>query len=235
MTACKVVLRCVASRDAATVTVQVMRALATAVVAALLLTLLAGCDASTAEQATRQPRRPLSDVPPPLVPAMALPDNAVDNAVAKLDGIAEELMSNSGIPGHGGGGGARRKDRVRQGFRRQGCQARRGEQGRPRHGVPAGVAVQAAGRHGGRPSGRRERDRLGHPDRVQAAVVRAVGSGGHPDGHRRRHVLAPVRACPTTPATCSRTSATTAATCWSGCASCRWTRSESPTPTPTSG
>lgn len=39
---------------------------------------------------------------------MPLPDNAVDSAVAKLDGIADELMSSSGIPGmavavvHGG-------------------------------------------------------------------------------------------------------------------------------------
>jgi CubicO group peptidase (beta-lactamase class C family) len=47
-------------------------------------------------------------VPPPLVPAMPLPDNAVENAVAKLDGIADELMKQSGIPGlsvavvHGG-------------------------------------------------------------------------------------------------------------------------------------
>ena len=40
-----------------------------------------------------------SDEPPQLAPAMALPDNAVANAVAKLDGIAEELMVSSGIPG----------------------------------------------------------------------------------------------------------------------------------------
>ena len=39
---------------------------------------------------------------------MPLPDNAVDNAVAKLDGIVDELMKSSGIPGmavavvHGG-------------------------------------------------------------------------------------------------------------------------------------
>ncbi len=85
-----------------------MRALAKAVGAALLLTLLAGCDARTAEQATPSTTPTLSDVPPPLVPAMDLPENAVDNAVAKLDGIAEELMGNSGIPGmavavvHGG-------------------------------------------------------------------------------------------------------------------------------------
>src|SRR5215213_4236382 len=45
---------------------------------------------------------------PPLVPAMPLPENAVDNAVAKLDGMADDLMKKSGIPGlaiavvHGG-------------------------------------------------------------------------------------------------------------------------------------
>ena len=50
----------------------------------------------------------LSDQPPQLVPGVALPDNAVDNAVAKIDGIVSELMSSSGIPGmavavvHGG-------------------------------------------------------------------------------------------------------------------------------------
>ncbi len=39
---------------------------------------------------------------------MPLPENAVDNAVAKLDGIADDLMKKSGIPGmavavvHGG-------------------------------------------------------------------------------------------------------------------------------------
>ncbi len=42
------------------------------------------------------------------MPAMPLPDNAVDNAVAKLDGLAADLMNTSGIPGmavavvHGG-------------------------------------------------------------------------------------------------------------------------------------
>ncbi len=49
-----------------------------------------------------------SDVPPLLVPAMPLPENAVEHAVAKLDGLADELMKKSGIPGmavavvHGG-------------------------------------------------------------------------------------------------------------------------------------
>ena len=39
---------------------------------------------------------------------MPLPDNAVDNAVAKLDGLVDDLMKKSGIPGmavavvHGG-------------------------------------------------------------------------------------------------------------------------------------
>lgn len=47
-------------------------------------------------------------MPPPLVPAMPLPDNAVQNAVGKLDGLAEALMEKSGLPGmavavvHGG-------------------------------------------------------------------------------------------------------------------------------------
>lgn len=50
----------------------------------------------------------LSDEPPQLVPAMALPDNAVADAVGQLDGLVEELMKSSGIPGmavavvHGG-------------------------------------------------------------------------------------------------------------------------------------
>lgn len=55
------------------------------------------------------PARTLSDEPPPpLVAAMPLPDRAVDNAVAKLDGIIADLMSSSKIPGlavavvHGG-------------------------------------------------------------------------------------------------------------------------------------
>lgn len=66
--------------------------------------LLAGCGTSQPRQAPQT----LSDVPPPLVPAMPLPDKAVENAVGKLDGIADELMRKSGIPGlavavvHGG-------------------------------------------------------------------------------------------------------------------------------------
>lgn len=65
---------------------------------------LAGCDSANTEQAAPA----LSDVPPPLVPAMELPTDAVNNAVAELDGIADELMTSSGIPGmavavvHGG-------------------------------------------------------------------------------------------------------------------------------------
>jgi CubicO group peptidase (beta-lactamase class C family) len=80
--------------------------LAALVVAA---TLVAGCGSKPAEEAPPTSAAPAqSDVPPPLVPAMPLPENAVDNAVAKLDGMAEELMKKSGIPGlavavvHGG-------------------------------------------------------------------------------------------------------------------------------------
>ncbi|WBP95141.1 serine hydrolase [Mycolicibacterium neoaurum] len=75
---------------------------------------LAGCatDAGAPETATTSPGAAPgatgAPVPPPLVPAMPLPENAVDNAVAKLDGIAEQLLQTSGVPGmavavvHGG-------------------------------------------------------------------------------------------------------------------------------------
>lgn len=65
--------------------------------------LLAGCGASNPAQpggpAETSAASPSEVVPPPLVPAMPLPENAVQNAVGKLDGIAEDLMSRSGVPG----------------------------------------------------------------------------------------------------------------------------------------
>lgn len=73
---------------------------------------VAGCSqpSEPAESSASQPAVPTAaeGVPPPLVPAMPLPDNAVENAVGKLDGLAEELMRKSGLPGmsvavvHGG-------------------------------------------------------------------------------------------------------------------------------------
>ena len=69
---------------------------------ALTLTACSGSATSPAPSGT------LSGEAPQLIPAMALPDDAVRNAVAKIDGIAEELMKSSGIPGmavavvHGG-------------------------------------------------------------------------------------------------------------------------------------
>lgn len=83
-----------------------MKALA-AFTAAMLL-LVVGCSGGDKAQPGPSPAPVSSGEPPPLVPAMALPENAVDNAVAKLDGIAEDLMKKSGIPGmavavvHGG-------------------------------------------------------------------------------------------------------------------------------------
>ncbi|MEW5813413.1 MAG: serine hydrolase [Actinomycetota bacterium] len=79
-------------------------------VLAVLAVLAAGCGAGPASNptSTASPPSHSADVPPPLVPAMPLPDNAVENAVAELDGLAEELMTSSGIPGmavavvHGG-------------------------------------------------------------------------------------------------------------------------------------
>src|SRR6202165_5718969 len=75
---------------------------------AAVMALVAGCDSAPAEHAEPSASKTVSDIPPPLVPAMDLPANAVDNAVAKLDGIVDELMKSSGIPGlavavvHGG-------------------------------------------------------------------------------------------------------------------------------------
>src|SRR6476620_8283604 len=74
----------------------------------LMLVLIPGCEAKPAEPTPPPAAQTQSDVPPPLVPAMPLPDNAVDNAVAKLDGMVDDLMKKSGIPGmavavvHGG-------------------------------------------------------------------------------------------------------------------------------------
>jgi CubicO group peptidase (beta-lactamase class C family) len=75
----------------------------------IALTVLTGCNATPpVAQPPPSSAVPSPLVPPPLVPAMPLPENAVENAVAKLDGIADELMKKSGIPGmsvavvHGG-------------------------------------------------------------------------------------------------------------------------------------
>jgi CubicO group peptidase (beta-lactamase class C family) len=84
-----------------------MNSLARASAAVLLLTLVAGCGSEPADPAP-PPAPAQADVPPPLVPAMPLPENAVENAIGKLDGIADDLMKKSGIPGmavavvHGG-------------------------------------------------------------------------------------------------------------------------------------
>jgi CubicO group peptidase (beta-lactamase class C family) len=83
-----------------------MKALVTGTVAALLL-MVGGCASEPAEPASPSDTSTVS-IPPPLVPAMALPQNAVANAVAKLDGLADDLMKKSAIPGmavavvHGG-------------------------------------------------------------------------------------------------------------------------------------
>ena len=107
-----------------------------------LLALLLGCTAQKPAEPAPPSTPAQSDVPPPLVPAMALPENAVENAVAKLDGIAEDLMNKSGIPGmavavvHGG------KTVYSKGFGVKDVED--GRKSRRRHGVSAGVVVQAA-------------------------------------------------------------------------------------------
>ena len=86
-------------------------AFAPVIVLAAAISMVAACDSGPAQEATpsaEDAAPTLSEIPPPLVPAMPLPDNAIENAVGKLDGIADDLMKKSGIPGmavavvHGG-------------------------------------------------------------------------------------------------------------------------------------
>ncbi|MDY6997462.1 MAG: serine hydrolase [Actinomycetota bacterium] len=90
---------------------------------ALLVTVVGGCAADGADSGgsseapggspaqssvSATPPSQTAALPPPLMPAMPLPENAVADAVAALDGMAEDLMAKSGIPGmavavvHGG-------------------------------------------------------------------------------------------------------------------------------------
>ena len=80
---------------------------------ALMVALLVGCVADRGESGdpaapVLPPESQSSQEPQPLVSALSLPEDAVENAVAQLDGMAEELMEKSGIPGmavavvHGG-------------------------------------------------------------------------------------------------------------------------------------
>lgn len=65
-----------------------------------VVAVVAGCSSDTSEPAPSAPVPSAAPgVPPPLVPAMPFPDNAVENAVAKLDGLAGDLMEKSGLPG----------------------------------------------------------------------------------------------------------------------------------------
>ncbi|WNG95614.1 serine hydrolase [Mycobacterium sp. ITM-2016-00318] len=75
------------------------------------MSMVAACGSGPAQDtkpSAQETAPTLSEIPPPLVPAMPLPDNAIENAIAKIDGIADGLMKKSGIPGmavavvHGG-------------------------------------------------------------------------------------------------------------------------------------
>jgi len=71
---------------------------------------VAGCGADQAAAPTSTSTRaePAGDTPPQLAVAVPLPDDAVGKAVARLDGLAGDLMKSSGVPGmavavvHGG-------------------------------------------------------------------------------------------------------------------------------------
>jgi CubicO group peptidase (beta-lactamase class C family) len=71
---------------------------------------VAGCgaDDAAAPSTTSTRAEPAGDTPPQLAVAVPLPDDAVGKAVSRLDGLADDLMKASGIPGmavavvHGG-------------------------------------------------------------------------------------------------------------------------------------
>ncbi|MGB1225148.1 MAG: serine hydrolase, partial [Mycobacterium sp.] len=78
-----------------------MNPTARAAALALVVALVAGCGADRAESGDPiVPAPPESqsspEAPPPLATAQALPENAVENAVSKLDGMVEDLMAKSG-------------------------------------------------------------------------------------------------------------------------------------------
>lgn len=101
-----------------------MKPLARTAALAVAVSLLGGCaapnpdsgdaDSTAAASPTSgaapsdQAASPSATLPPPLMPAMPLPENAVADAVSALDGMAEDMMKKSGIPGmavavvHGG-------------------------------------------------------------------------------------------------------------------------------------
>ena len=121
------------------------------------------------------------------VPGVPLPENAVENAVAKLDGIADELMKKSGIPGmavavvHGG------KTIYAKGFGVR--DIRSGDAGNNR--VDPDTVFQLASVSKSISSTvvahQVSENAIGWdtPDRVEAAMVRAVRPCCHPDGQRR--------------------------------------------------
>ena len=166
-------------------------------------------------------------------PRWPFPRTRSTNAVAKLDGLAEDLMTQVRHPRHGGRRRAWRKDRVRQGLRRQRRPhvAKRWTRTRcfswPRcpnlwrrrsSRIRSG-STRSAGTPRSCPSCRGSRCRIRPSPRWSMSATCSRTAPG----------------CPITPATCSRIWVTTAGMCSSGCASCRWTRSGSRTPTRTLG
>jgi CubicO group peptidase (beta-lactamase class C family) len=149
-----------------------------------MVVVLAGCGADKAESA--DPTAPVagqsSQASPRLVSALPLPENAVKNAVTKLDDIAEDLMAKSGIPGmavavvHG-------EDTVyAKGFGVKNIQV----SDEPGNRVDPDTVFQLASLS--KPldaTGWCRRDQLGHPDRRGVALVCVIGSWRDEDGHSR--------------------------------------------------
>src|SRR4051812_4379634 len=67
----------------------------TAAVVGLLLALV-GCGPGTPASTHTSP---LSQVPPNEVSGLHIPASRIDEAISKVDGLVNELMKNSGVPG----------------------------------------------------------------------------------------------------------------------------------------
>ena len=84
-----------------------MRSLSAVAAAVSVVALVGACTSSSSgDSSPGEP--PPQQQSPGQVAGVALPDNAVDNAIGKLDGLAQSLLDESGIPGmavavvHGG-------------------------------------------------------------------------------------------------------------------------------------
>ena len=203
----------------------------------VLLLALTGCRPAPPVAGPAPPPSPLSDAPPNEVSGLDIPAGRIDDAMAKVDGLVDDLMKNSGIPGmavaivHGG------KTLYAKGFGVK--DASKGDAADNK--VDADTVFQLASMSksvGATVVAHEVTDNVvgwDTPVVSKLPVVRAVGSLRHQQCDHRRPVLASLRAARPRRRQTGGSRTTTGDRRWSGCGTCRWRRFESATPTPTSG